>query len=306
MDNEIIDKIEKLMNLAARAGTEGEAKAAFAMASKLMTKHGIEQHQITGRDNTAMNKAAQEAEVTRVDIQCEVHATERPYHLYVRQVIRHCFKVAVIAVKYTHRSPDYYMLGSRADCVFAAYAFDMLSKTFLKHVGAYLKANGLPRTPRYFNGYWDGLRIGFCQAWDEAQRNEIRDQKCDSYAIVLVDKEKALTVALNNIKNLKYNRDRRNPDAMARMQVSPTAARSASTVRWKPARRIRRFAKMNPAQELAKMQEQLVSMVLAMSEVISKATNTRPGLSAAIALLTAQRKLAEAASAVEAAKDAVV
>ncbi len=217
--NDIIDKIEKLMNLASKAGTEGEAKAAFAAASKLMTKYGIEQHRITGRDNVAMNKASKEQEMqTRVDLKVEIHATERPYHLYVRQIIRHCYKVAIIAIKYPHRSPDYYMVGARQDCVFAAYAFDTLSKIFLKHVGQFLKNNSLPRTPKYFNGYWDGLRIGFMQAWDEAQRAEIREQKAESYAIVLVDKEKALTTTLNMMKDIQFKKARRNTDVDAKLQ----------------------------------------------------------------------------------------
>lgn len=217
MDNEAIDKIEKLLNLAANAGTEGEAKAAFAAASKLMTKYGIEQHQITGRNNTELNKASQQAEVERVDLKVEIHATERPYDLYIRHIIRHCFKVAVVAIRYRHRSPDYYMVGTHADCVFAAFAFETLRKIFLKHVGAYLKARGLPRTPRYFNGYWDGLRIGFCDAWDQAQRAEMVTQKAESYALVLVDKEKAVTKALET-QGVKLVQDKRRPDEMARHQ----------------------------------------------------------------------------------------
>ena len=212
-DNDIIDKIEKLLNLASNAGTEGEAKAAFAAASKLMTKHGIEQHQVTGRSDEKMKEAAAVKEVT---LNSKVYASERPYDLYIRRIIKHCFHVSIIKVRRFGRSPDYYMIGTREDCVFAAYAFDTLRTIFLKHVGAFLKAHGLPRTPRYFNGYWDGLERGFCAAWDEAQRAQMVSQGAQSYAIVLVDKDRAVDAYIAQSKDIKQVKDRRNPDGFAR------------------------------------------------------------------------------------------
>lgn len=174
---DVLEKIEKLMNLSARGGTEAEAQAAFAKASQLMTKHGIEQHHL-------QEKKAQKQKpgIAQVNLQTPVYATERPYHLYVRQIIRHCFNVCVVKISYRHRSPDYYMLGSPEDCAFAGYVFEFLSKTFLRLVNKHLKEHNLPRTPRFFNGYWDGLRIGFCNAWDAAQRAQIKQDNAQSYA----------------------------------------------------------------------------------------------------------------------------
>lgn len=211
-----IDKIEKLLNLAAKAGTEHEAKAAFAAASKLMTKYGIQQHQLTGKDGMT-SKQKEAAEVTQVNFTTPKYASERPYHLYVRQIIKHCFFVSIVKVPDRYgNSPDYFMLGTREDCAFAGYAFDVLSQIFLKHLSTFLKQNGLPRTPKYFNGYWAGLAEGFNQAWDEARRAEIAAQGAESYAIVLVDKAAALTKFVAARSDIKHKKQNRSQDFNAR------------------------------------------------------------------------------------------
>lgn len=61
-----------------------------------------------------------------------------------------------------------------------------------------------------------------------------------------------------------------------------------------------------PAQRLAKIEADLTAMILDMSEIISEATSTRPGLRAGLALLTAQRTLAEATTAVSLAREAII
>jgi hypothetical protein len=55
-----------------------------------------------------------------------------------------------------------------------------------------------------------------------------------------------------------------------------------------------------PLQKLQAIEAQLLQDVMTLSEIISEVTTSRPGLETGLKLLTAQNKLAEAASAVAA------
>lgn len=218
---DIVEKIEKLMNLAGRAGTEGEAKAAFAAASKLMTKYGIEQHQLTGRTDFSKGGGVQAPKFERVDIDVTKYDTERPYHLFIRRILRHCFCVTVMKMtvfRAGRNGANYYMLGTREDCLFAGYAFDALSGIFKNLLSRYVKEHGLVKNRAVSNGYWQGLETGFCQAWDEAKRAEIKAQNADAFAIVLVDKSKALTLYVNALPGIRHVKTHRSMDGHAYQQ----------------------------------------------------------------------------------------
>lgn len=189
----ILEKIEALLNKANGKGTtEAESAAFFAKASELMTKYGIEQHQL-GNKNEDTDK------VTQVPIEGRTR-TERPAHYWVRVLIKHCFHVSVIRHAVPGLVVRYSLIGTKEDCAFAAYAFNVLSDTFLRLQNEYLRKYNQPRTPRVYNAYFRGLCNGFCRAWDDAQEATMRNNNAQSYAIVLVDKDKAIARFMDDAK----------------------------------------------------------------------------------------------------------
>ena len=184
---EIIQKIQKLLNLAARGGTEAESKSAFAAASRLMTQHGIEQHQLGVKQEASIQRTAMEGACTK---------TERPAHRYIRIIIRQCFNVEIL--KTPKWGPDgvvigYALVGTKEDCLYASFVFEVLSDTFLRLLNDYLRSTGKPRTPFVYTSFFMGLAAGYTDAWKEAQSEKMKEQKAESYALVLVDKDRALT-----------------------------------------------------------------------------------------------------------------
>jgi len=187
-NSDILNKVEALLNKAGNPATsEAEAKLYFAKAAELMTKHGIEQHQLGQTKDDGADK------VEEVGIN-KAWRTERPTHLYVRLVIKHCFHVTVLRYRVPGLVVRYSLVGTKEDCAFAAYAWDVLNDTFLRLWNKYAADYSQPRIPSVWNSYLAGLQAGFCRAWDDAQRAEMKVQHAESFALVLVDKDKAIAV----------------------------------------------------------------------------------------------------------------
>ena len=181
---EIVAKVEKLMILAHGSKTEGEAKAAFAQAAKLMTKYGIEQHQLN------LDSEAPDADPIG-EQKCErIQRTERPQDIYVRQVLRACFNVTVLQYRKWHDGKicyAYSLVGTHADCVFAHFAFYTLKGMFQSLYTKWRNETGrqAEHGPRLCKSYFAGLQRGFIDAFKEAQWQAMRDANADKYALVL-------------------------------------------------------------------------------------------------------------------------
>lgn len=195
----VMDKVQKLLAKANGTDNQAEAEAFFAKAAQLMTQHGIEQHELKSAEEKAAGPKVEEVSMEGA------WSTERPSHLYVRQILRACFNVTVL--KYKKWGADggkvntYTVIGERADCEFAIYAFMSLEHTFNRLWRARLRQFGAERLPRSErNGYFDGLRLGFIHAWRKAREAEMQRMNAQSYAIVLVDKDKAVDAFLSTMR----------------------------------------------------------------------------------------------------------
>jgi hypothetical protein len=203
---EIAEKIGKLLAKANQAGTKEEAATFFAGASRLMTKYGIEAHEV------------KDAEDKKKPVEFEVNTSlkkvwknTRPVHFYIRQVIRQCFNVSVVKTGAEGYDIRYYFIGTRDDCHFAQYAFEVLLDTFNNLFTRYLLAeygvaDSKARSASRQHGFFAGCRDGFIEAWDEAQKSEMQKQNAQSFAIVLVDKSKALDAYIKNQTDVTFTK----------------------------------------------------------------------------------------------------
>lgn len=195
---DILAKVEKLMILAHGSSTEGEAKAAFAQAAKLMTKYGIEQHQLN------LDSEAPDADPIQ-EQHCErIQRTERPQDIYVRQVIRSCFNVTVLCYRKWHEGKKCYaysLVGTHADCVFAHFAFYTLKDMFQSLYTQWRNETGrqAEHGPALCKSYFAGLQKGFIAAFKEAQWQQMRDSNADKYALVLQAKNERVKEFLDDM-----------------------------------------------------------------------------------------------------------
>lgn len=209
--NDTLEKIQKLLEKAKSTNSQAEAEAFFAKASELMTRYGIQEHHLSGRSNKK-----KEAHIFKKQNIEKTWRSERPNHIHVRRIIAHCFTVQVIRSRDVHGHVTYTMLGTEADCAFAAYAFDILSETFRKLFAAYAKERGTGLDDsKVREGYFIGLYQGFIKAWDDAQAKEIKAQNADSYALVLVDKAQELQNWITSNMKVTYKKVKRSSDGSA-------------------------------------------------------------------------------------------
>lgn len=207
---EVMSKLEKLLAKANGTDNQAEAEVFFAKAAELMTRFGIAQHELKSAEEKAAGPQVQEVHMEGA------WASERPSHLYIRHILKACFNVTVI--KYSRYKPEinahkrvntYSAVGTPEDVQFATYAFLSLEHTFNRLWRARLKQFGVERMPRAErNGYYHGLMDGFIHAWKQAQQAQMTAQGAQSYAIVLVDKDKAIAkwCEENSVKHKKSNR----------------------------------------------------------------------------------------------------
>jgi hypothetical protein len=213
---EVMAKLEKLLAKANGTDNQAEAEVFFAKAAELMTRFGIAQHELKSAEEKAAGPTVQEVHMDGA------WASERPSHLYIRNILKKCFNVTIL--KYKRYKPEvstrkrvntYSAIGTPEDCQFAAFAFLSLEHTFNRLWRARLKEFGVDRLPRsQRNGYYHGLMDGFIGAWQAARKAEMASQGAQSYAIVLVDKDKAVAKWCEDNK-VRNNSAKRSVDADA-------------------------------------------------------------------------------------------
>ena len=210
-----LEKIAKLLSLANNKGaTKAESEAAFAKASALMTQHGIEMHEITSRSGAKDQPAFATQGSSKFRRQEPIGA------IYIRRLIRECFCVEVLKCNQWTREKGwgviYQFLGTKDDCEMAQLYFEFLLTTFWRLYGDWCKEQGYPGAvsqSRLYNSFYYGCQCGFQHAWEEAKKEELAKNAApvaQSYALVLVDKDKALTTYVDNLENVtrKTNKNR--------------------------------------------------------------------------------------------------
>lgn len=200
-----IDKVKKVLALANAAGTPAEAEAAFARASELMAKYGIEQAHIQASQSAEESKRS--IQMDKCSTRDKATVTERPFHGPICCILNHCFNVEVVLnrtralVNGKFSTLHFHtILGEASDVAFARYAFDLLETTFLRLLGDYYKSNGIKeRSSKHYVPFFLGLSQGFINAWDEAKAAELSKHSAadvQSFALVIQDKDALLAAYL--------------------------------------------------------------------------------------------------------------
>lgn len=198
----LLRKIRALLEKAdvSRGATDAEAAASMAKAQELMTKYGIEQMDVT---------ASTPSSGPTFDIAHEQYVTTRKlrydYDANVARIIQKCFGVKIIWTSAVgpdgKRKHVYSLVGDRTDIAMAKIAITLCLKAMTSGVARYLReeCRGAKWTAPVGRAYYLGVERGYLEASEQGRKTAYQQatkQQADRYAIVLVDKEKAVANAV--------------------------------------------------------------------------------------------------------------
>ena len=186
-NNDILDKIRKLLRLAdrSRGATENEAKVALAKAQELMTRHNIDSALL--RMERGESGASFAVDKGKVDLP----KTLNPADLMILSLLQQHFNVKTILMP-TGRGTPVDIIGAPADIDFAIYAFNFLRQTFFRCWNEFKTTRTNPDKASYYRGLRDGINAELKSAKERAEQSYAADQR-QAYGLVVVDQQAAIT-----------------------------------------------------------------------------------------------------------------
>ncbi|MBP7948894.1 MAG: DUF2786 domain-containing protein [Verrucomicrobiales bacterium] len=184
-DNEILEKIRKLLRLAdtSRGATEHEARAAMAKAQELMTRHNI--------DSALLRQERGEKGVEVGKAKVELPKTLNPADLLILSLLQSHFRVKTILMPNAKGTPVD-IIGAAADIDFAVFAFHFLRETFFRCWNEYKVTTTTPDRASYYRGLRDGLDAELKAAKQKAEESYLSSQR-ETYALAVVNHQAAIT-----------------------------------------------------------------------------------------------------------------
>jgi hypothetical protein len=195
IDSKLIEKIRNLLKLAdvSRGATPEEASAAMAKAQQLITKHKI--------DLMLLEETQEERQQFNFTHEYVVQdRTQRyDYDSNIARVLINCFGVKVLWSKEWFNGKmchTYLLVGEAIDIELAKIAIPILRDALYRGVMAYLRSIGQKWTAYRAHGFYYGIERGYIEGSEQGRARAMREQtkhNADRYAIVLVNKDSALT-----------------------------------------------------------------------------------------------------------------
>jgi hypothetical protein len=206
-NNDILEKIRKLLRLAdrSRGATENEARVAMAKAQELMTRHNIDSALLrmergeTGGGSFTVDKG-------KVDLP----KTLNPADLMILSLLQQHFNVKTILMRGGRGTPVD-IIGAPADIDFAIFAFNFLRQTFFRCWNEFKTTRTNPDKASYYRGLRDGLDSELKAAKKRAEDSYAADQR-QAYALVVVDQQAAITRYVEDHYGKLRNRANRRRD----------------------------------------------------------------------------------------------
>ena len=176
MNNEIIEKLQKIMALATGGATQGEMEAAMGRAKELAMKHGIELASLPAREQNRSRLALDIENNSGLKLSTRY---EHPYHTWVLQTLEKAFGLKLILSRGR--------IGSHP----------WLEGLFPKLYGKAVKEGRLPKNFAAANGFYYGLYQGILSN-NKRQEDALTGSDKTNWALVVRSKEEQIaeTVAL--------------------------------------------------------------------------------------------------------------
>lgn len=216
----IISKIRALLSKTMEQGaTQAESESAISLAQKLMTKHNIDKMVIESAELLESRKNRP------LEIIEHRHQTGRQRYEtdnYISRILRNCFSVRVLwgstweviksknkygsDISSWKKRLDYYIVGDKDDVEFAKVAIEQLHPMMRRFHSAYLRANGQVWSAISCHSFYEGLTDAYIEANKKGKDEAMLESgvaASDQYALVLVDKEKAIKAKMQTIHTVR-------------------------------------------------------------------------------------------------------
>jgi hypothetical protein len=201
-ENEMMDKVGKIMALAMNAGTEEEAQAAAAMAQKLAFKYNLDLDQIA-RGNASPTRSLKHIIKGRVDIGAHKGWVET----LMSVVARHNF----CRIVFHTGTNEISIIGERHNILVVDYMFQFLRRTIDQLADtAWQKAKdwAYETALKWKDGYREGAVTGVHAKLETQRRDDVAENVGGS--ALVIRKEQEAEDAMNQMfPNLNYGRSRK-------------------------------------------------------------------------------------------------
>ena len=178
-DNNIIEKIRKLLALAERGGTEAEAAAAMEKVQALLTKHNLDIDSV---------RKPEESSFTREFQEFEWNAS------WIRPIAGAVAKLYFCSMYYTQQGLDkqiIYMVGEKVNILTAQYVVDLVVATGKRLAKAYAQEcyrdwgmNPVSASNSFKKGFALRISSRCAELMREAKRGNIKDVETGTALVV--------------------------------------------------------------------------------------------------------------------------
>jgi len=197
--DEVMRKVQLLLNLAEKAGTKEEAESALAKAHTLMLKYSIEEHELGN---------VSEDDATKYRDLLLYRGKVRSYqHKLICSIIDRYFNVKVYSYRVPHKETRTFAFGTETNTEFAKHAHD-----FLCHIFESLWEKQKEKIPwlgkEHARSYYAGLANGFEETLQK-EMEKLTEGECTALVVIgkeLVDATKKVHPDLKST-TIRFNTD---------------------------------------------------------------------------------------------------
>jgi hypothetical protein len=218
----LINKIRNLLKMAdpANGASQNEMEVAMQKAEELMVRHGIEAMQV-GEASTSAGPAIQQETIN-------TGRKKRDEDRWIPSVIKKVFEVDVVYTSIWDRTVGefggyrhaYMFVGEPNDIAMAKLILPLVYDAMRLGLNRHLRDRGIKWNTHTANSFFRGVAEGFIQSsvhGQQAAMRQFKKEEQDRFALVLVDKKKAIARYVEEtIKpTFKKSRSRAGHDAAA-------------------------------------------------------------------------------------------
>ena len=210
MNNQVIEKIKKILKLANGAGaSQGEIEAAMAKAKEVAMRYNID---LASVDVGSEDELKASMSVEKDSSLRTRSKYKQPYHDWLFAVLEGVFSVKIIQTVHNEyngkRISALHIIGETVDVAICKEVYPWLEKVFPRTLSKAVSQGILTYSAADTNGCYSGLYSGIIEVnRQEEEKLEVEDK--NRYALVVKQKDELVQEKLQEeFPHLKYNKAR--------------------------------------------------------------------------------------------------